>query len=250
MRRFNLLAAEPEYDDTRPRGLPRGDGPLRAEDRRGATGRLGLRAPAGAEHLPLPLRVSGGGVADAARRHGGGRATPEGEEELGRSRSWPSRPARRARTRCTNRGSETVRVLMLSTKPEVSVCVLSRQRQGARGCRPRTGTCRGGRPGSTTTTGRCERGAARVRHRGRPRDRDGHADVRRARARRRGLVHARPHGAGAGAVAAPARLPGGVHRRRRGRRRSRSTAPRVARAAGRRWSCRRAPRTGSRTRAR
>ena len=49
--------------------------------------------------------------------------TPEGEEELAPFDVVAFLPGAAGAHKCTNRGSETVRVLMLSTKPEVSVCV-------------------------------------------------------------------------------------------------------------------------------
>jgi uncharacterized cupin superfamily protein len=49
--------------------------------------------------------------------------TPEGEEELGQFEIVCFPPGAAGAHKCTNRGAETVRVLMLSTKPEVSVCV-------------------------------------------------------------------------------------------------------------------------------
>ena len=49
--------------------------------------------------------------------------TPEGEEELGPLEVVAFPPGAAGAHKVTNRGYETVRVLMLSTKPEVSVCV-------------------------------------------------------------------------------------------------------------------------------
>ena len=49
--------------------------------------------------------------------------TPEGEAELGSFEVVAFPPGAAGAHKVTNRGSETVRVLMLSTKPEVSVCV-------------------------------------------------------------------------------------------------------------------------------
>ena len=49
--------------------------------------------------------------------------TPEGEEELGPMEVVCFPPGPTGAHKVTNRGEETARVLMLSTKPEVSVAV-------------------------------------------------------------------------------------------------------------------------------
>jgi uncharacterized cupin superfamily protein len=49
--------------------------------------------------------------------------TPAGEEDLAAFDVVAFLPGAAGAHKVTNRGSETVRVLMLSTKPEVSVCV-------------------------------------------------------------------------------------------------------------------------------
>src|SRR3954454_17129056 len=114
----------------RARRLPRGDGSLRAEDRRRADRRLGLRAAAGPEHLPLPLRVSGGGVADASGRDRG-RPHPRGRggARAVRGRGVPARRCRGAQGDEPGIGG-AARADALDKARSLGVRV-SRQRQGA-----------------------------------------------------------------------------------------------------------------------
>jgi uncharacterized cupin superfamily protein len=122
MRRFNLLAAEPEYDDNDPEGYRAGMD--RFGPKLGATQMGGsvYELPPGQSicpyHYEYPdeewlMPLDGTVVV----------RTPEGEEELGQWEIVCFPPGAAGAHKCTNRGSSTVRVLMLSTKPEVSVCV-------------------------------------------------------------------------------------------------------------------------------
>jgi len=122
MRRFNLHAPELEYDSTDPEGYRAGMdrfGPkLGAMQLGGSVYEL----PAGQSicpyHYEYPdeewLLVLSGRV-DVR--------TPEGEEELGPMElvCFPQGPE--GAHKVTNRAEETARVLMLSTKPQVSVAV-------------------------------------------------------------------------------------------------------------------------------
>ena len=122
MERFNLLAAEPEYDDSDPDGYRAGMD--RFGPKIGAT-QLGgsvYELPPGQSicpyHYEYPdeewlMPLDGTVVV----------RTPEGEEELGPFDVVAFQPGAAGAHKCTNRGDATVRVLMLSTKPEVSVCV-------------------------------------------------------------------------------------------------------------------------------
>ena len=133
MERFNLLAAEPEYDDSDPEGYRAGMDRFGPKIGAAQTRRLGLRAPARAEHLPLPLRVSGRGVADAARRDGGDPRRPRARRSSGRSsvvsRSRPG--AAGAHKVHEPRRGDRARADALDEARGVGVR-LSRQRQGAR----------------------------------------------------------------------------------------------------------------------
>jgi uncharacterized cupin superfamily protein len=122
MERFNLLAAEPEYDDSDPEGYRAGMD--RFGPKIGAT-QLGgsvYELPPGQSicpyHYEYPdeewlMPLDGTVVL----------RTPEGEDELGRWEMVAFAPGAAGAHKVTNRGSSAVRVLMLSTKPEVSVCV-------------------------------------------------------------------------------------------------------------------------------
>ncbi|MEO8686594.1 MAG: cupin domain-containing protein [Solirubrobacteraceae bacterium] len=122
MRRFKLDAAEPEYDTSDPEGYRAGMD--RFGPKIGAT-RLGgsvYELPPGQSicpyHYEYPeeewLFVLTGRVEVR---------TPEGEEELGPMAvvCFPSGPE--GAHKVTNRGDETAQVVMLSTKPQVSVAV-------------------------------------------------------------------------------------------------------------------------------
>ena len=122
MRRFNLLAASPEYDDSDPEGY------RAAMDRFGP--RIGASQIGGSVyeippgqsicpyHYEYPeeewLMPLDGAVTVR---------TPAGEEELGRFEVVAFPPGPEGAHKVTNLGSQTVRVLMLSTKAETSVCV-------------------------------------------------------------------------------------------------------------------------------
>jgi uncharacterized cupin superfamily protein len=122
MRRFKLDAAQPEYDTADPEGYHAGMD--RFGPKIGAT-QLGgsvYELPPGQSicpyHYEYPeeewLFVLTGRV-DVR--------TPEGEEELGPMEvvCFPFGPE--GAHKVTNRSEETARVVMLSTKPQVSVCV-------------------------------------------------------------------------------------------------------------------------------
>ena len=122
MRRFNLTAAEPEYDDTDPEGY------------RAALDRFGPKIGAtqlGASVYELP---SGQSICPYHYEYPdeewllvlSGRVdvrTPEGEEELGPMEvvCFPFGPE--GAHKVTNRSEETARVVMFSTKPQVSIAV-------------------------------------------------------------------------------------------------------------------------------
>ena len=122
MRRFNLTAAEPAYDETDPEGYRAGMD--RLGPRIGATqlGASVYELPTGQSicpyHYEYPeeelLLVLSGRV-DVR--------TPEGEEELGPMEvvCFPFGPE--GAHKVTNRAEETARVVMFSTKPQVSVAV-------------------------------------------------------------------------------------------------------------------------------
>ena len=122
MRRFNLTAAEPEYDETDPEGYRAGRD--RVGPRIGATqiGASVYELPTGQSicpyHYEYPdeewLLVLSGRV-DVR--------TPEGEEELGPMElvCFPYGPS--GAHKVTNRSDETARVVMFSTKPQVSIAV-------------------------------------------------------------------------------------------------------------------------------
>ena len=122
MRRFNLLAAEPEYDDRDPEGYRAGMDRFGPKIGAAQLGGSVYELPPGQSicpyHYEYPdeewLMPLGGTVVVR---------TPEGEEELEPFEVVAFPPGKAGAHKCTNRGSETVRVLMLSTMPEVSVSV-------------------------------------------------------------------------------------------------------------------------------
>jgi uncharacterized cupin superfamily protein len=122
MERFNLLAASPEYDDSDPEGYRAGMD--RFGPKIGATqiGGSVYELPPGQSicpyHYEYPdeewlMPLDGTVVL----------RTPEGETDLERFEVVAFPPGAAGAHKVTNRGDATVRVLMLSTKPEVSVCV-------------------------------------------------------------------------------------------------------------------------------
>jgi uncharacterized cupin superfamily protein len=122
MRRFNLLAAEPEYDDRDPEGYRAGMDRFGPKIGAAQLGGSVYELPPGQSicpyHYEYPdeewLMPLGGTVVVR---------TPEGEEVLEPFEVVAFPPGKAGAHKCTNRGSETVRVLMLSTMPEVSVSV-------------------------------------------------------------------------------------------------------------------------------
>ena len=122
MRRFKLDAAQPEYDASDPEGYRAGMD--RIGPRIGATqlGASVYELPQGQSicpyHYEYPeeewLLILAGRVVVR---------TPEGEEEMGPMElvCFPQGPS--GAHKVTNREAETARVLMLSTKPQVSVAV-------------------------------------------------------------------------------------------------------------------------------
>jgi uncharacterized cupin superfamily protein len=122
MERFNLLAASPSYDDSDPEGYRAGMD--RFGPRIGASqiGGSVYELPPGQSicpyHYEYPeeewlMPLDGAVVL----------RTPAGEEELGSFEIVAFPPGPEGAHKVTNTGSETVRVLMLSTKAETSVCV-------------------------------------------------------------------------------------------------------------------------------
>jgi uncharacterized cupin superfamily protein len=122
MERFNLLAAEPEYDDSDPEGYRAGMDRFGPKIGAAQLGGSVYELPPGQSicpyHYEYPeeewLFVLSGRV-DVR--------TPEGEEELGPLEvvCFPFGPE--GAHKVTNRGEETARVVMLSTKAQVSVAV-------------------------------------------------------------------------------------------------------------------------------
>ena len=122
MERFNLLAAAPEYDDSDPEGYRAGMdrfGPkIGAEQIGGSVYEIPPGQSICPYHYEFPeeewLMPLDGAVT---------LRTPGGDEELGRFEMvcFPAGPE--GAHKVTNHGSATVRVLMLSTKAETSVCV-------------------------------------------------------------------------------------------------------------------------------
>jgi uncharacterized cupin superfamily protein len=122
MERFNLLAAEPKYDDSDPEGYRAGMDRFGPKIGAAQLGGSVYELPPGQSicpyHYEYPdeewlMPLDGTVIL----------RTPEGEEELGQWEVVAFPPGAAGAHKVTNRGSSTVRVLMLSTKPEVSVCV-------------------------------------------------------------------------------------------------------------------------------
>jgi uncharacterized cupin superfamily protein len=122
MQSFNLLAAEPEYDDSDPEGYRAGMDRFGPKIGAAQLGGSVYELPPGQSicpyHYEYPeeewlMPLDGTVVV----------RTPAGEETL---RAWELvafPPGPDGAHKVTNRGSETVRVVMLSTKPQVSVAV-------------------------------------------------------------------------------------------------------------------------------
>lgn len=122
MERFNLLAAEPEYDDSDPEGYRAGMdrfGPkIGAEQLGGSVYELPPGQSICPYHYEYPeeewlMPLDGTVVL----------RTPEGETDLGRWELVCFPPGPDGAHKVTNRGAGTVRVLMLSPKPQHSVAV-------------------------------------------------------------------------------------------------------------------------------
>jgi uncharacterized cupin superfamily protein len=122
MKRFNLLAAEPQYDDSDPGGYRAGMDRFGPKIGAGQIGGSIYELPPGQSICPYHyehpeeewlMPLNGTVVV----------RTPEGEADLGEFEVAAFPPGSAGAHKVTNRGSATVRVLMLSTKPEVSVCV-------------------------------------------------------------------------------------------------------------------------------
>jgi uncharacterized cupin superfamily protein len=122
MKRFNLLAAEPQYDDSDPEGYRAGMDRFGPKIGAGQIGGSIYELPPGQSICPYHyehpeeewlMPLNGTVVV----------RTPEGEADLGEFEVAAFPPGSAGAHKVTNRGSATVRVLMLSTKPEVSVCV-------------------------------------------------------------------------------------------------------------------------------
>ena len=122
MERFNLLAASPEYDDSDPEGYRAGMDRFGPKIGAAQIGGSVYELPPGQSICPyhyewpdeewlMPLD----GVVVLR--------TPDGEEDLDRFEIVAFPPGPEGAHKVTNRGSEPVRVLMLSTKPEHSVAV-------------------------------------------------------------------------------------------------------------------------------
>jgi uncharacterized cupin superfamily protein len=122
MERFNLLAASPEYDDADPEGYRAGMDRFGPKIGAVQLGGSVYELPPGQSicpyHYEYPdeewlMPLDGTVVV----------RTPSGEEDLGRFEAVCFLPGAAGAHKVTNRGSDPVRVLMLSTKPEVSVAV-------------------------------------------------------------------------------------------------------------------------------
>jgi uncharacterized cupin superfamily protein len=122
MRRFNLLTAEPQYDDSDPEGYRAGMDRFGPKIGAAQIGGSVYEIPPGQSICPyhyeypeeewlMPLD----GVVTVR--------TPAGEEELGRFDVVAFTAGPDGAHKVTNQGSATVRVLMLSTKADTSVCV-------------------------------------------------------------------------------------------------------------------------------
>ena len=122
MERFNLLAATPEYDDSDPEGyraaMDRFGPKIGATQLGGSVYELPPGQSICPYHYEYPeeewLMPLDGTVAVR---------TPEGEEDLGQWELVCFPPGPDGAHKVTNRGADTVRVLMLSTKPVHSVAV-------------------------------------------------------------------------------------------------------------------------------
>jgi uncharacterized cupin superfamily protein len=122
MRRFNLFAAEFEYDDADPEGYRAGMarfGPLIGA---GLLGGTVYELPPGQSNCPYHYEYGNEEwlIVLAGRltlRH------PEGEAELEPGEVVCFRPGSGGAHKLTNRSNETVRILMLSTQYEPSVAV-------------------------------------------------------------------------------------------------------------------------------
>jgi uncharacterized cupin superfamily protein len=122
MARFNLFAAEVEYDDTDPKGYGAGANRFGSQVGASMLGGTIYELPAGQSICPYHYEYGNEEwlIVLAGRpilRH------PEGEEELeaGDVVSFPVGPG--GAHKVTNRGEGLVRVLMLSTQHEPSVAV-------------------------------------------------------------------------------------------------------------------------------
>jgi uncharacterized cupin superfamily protein len=122
MRRFNLLAAAPEYDDSDPEGyrsaMDRFGPKIGAEQLGGSVYELPPGQSICPYHYEYPeeewlMPLDGTVVV----------RTPAGEEELGQWEIVVFPPGPDGAHKVTNRGAEPVRVLMLSTKAEHAVAV-------------------------------------------------------------------------------------------------------------------------------
>jgi uncharacterized cupin superfamily protein len=122
MRRFKLDAAQPEYDSADPEGYRAGMDRFGPKIGAAQLGGSVYELPPGQSicpyHYEYPeeewLFVLTGRVEVR---------TPEGEEELGPMEVVCFQFGPEGAHKVTNRSDETARVVMLSTKPEVSVCV-------------------------------------------------------------------------------------------------------------------------------
>ena len=122
MRRFKLDAAQPEYDSDDPEGYRAGMDRFGPKIGAAQLGGSVYELPPGQSicpyHYEYPeeewLFVLTGRVEVR---------TPEGEEELGPLEVVCFPPGPSGAHKVTNRSDETARVVMLSTKPQVSVCV-------------------------------------------------------------------------------------------------------------------------------
>jgi uncharacterized cupin superfamily protein len=122
MERFNLLGASPEYDDSDPEGYRAGMDRFGPKIGAAQIGGSIYELPPGQSicpyHYDWPeeewlMPLDGTVVV----------RTPEGEEDLGQWEVVAFPPGPEGAHKVTNRGDETVRVLMLSPKPEYSVAV-------------------------------------------------------------------------------------------------------------------------------
>ena len=122
MRRFNLSGAEPEYDETDPDGYRAGMDRFGPKIGAAQLGGSIYELPTGQSicpyHYEYPeeewLLVLSGRIVVR---------TPEGEEEMAPMEVVAFPPGPEGAHKVTNREPETARVLMLSTKPQVSVAV-------------------------------------------------------------------------------------------------------------------------------